>query len=264
MMEDIIVRPARAEEAEAIVALVRSGFDPDLLRFMIYGCDGIERYVAHQINAPAALADTVYLVAVAAERVVGCVELRMTADGIFLNYICTDPAVRGRGLAGRLLGESLGMVPRGPHGVMHLDVFESNRAAGEWYERLGFRRDWTTVWSDIPVGGAGEAVPARVSGYPQAKASQEAYGFSSFGLATPSGTYQVGCLGNDWFRVTQPELLADSAALSALHRFDSRRRILALIREDLMPGRLPAEAREIVRARRMSLDLDTLLGRFAD
>jgi len=98
-----------------------------------------------------------------------------------------------------------------------------------------------------------------ISGYPQAKICQERYGFSTLKLNTSGREYQVGCLGNDWFRVTQPEILADADALSTLHLFDGHRRILALLRDDRMPHPLPAGAREIVRSRRMSIDLEQLL-----
>ncbi|MRR34161.1 GNAT family N-acetyltransferase [bacterium] len=259
MTEKAEIRLATAQEAGRIVSLLRDSFTPRVRSAMIYSCSGVEEFVRQQIATPAALSDTRYLVAATGERILGCLELRRLSDALFLNYVCTNAEVRGKGLAKELLGDSIRLFRSPGHRDMYLDVFEDNLPAREWYERLGFRHDATSVWLDIPLTGGEADVQGMISGYPQARRCQETYGFSTFKLITSSMDYQVGCLGSDWFRVTQPEILADAEALSTLHLFDAQRRLLALMRDDRMPHTLPAGAREIVRSRRMTINLEQLL-----
>ena len=264
-MENAIqFRPARADEAGEIVALIRDSFSPEIRNAMIYGCPGMADFIGQQIKTAAGLSDTLYLVASAGDRVVGCVEMRWLPEALFLNYICTNPEARSKGLARRLLAESIRIARRDYHREMLLDVFEDNPPARTWYERLGFRYDYSTGWWDCPLPATVIPDNGRISGYPQAISSQERYGFSMFRLITVEREYAVGCLGSDWFRVTGAELLSDPQALALLHSIDGRRRVLALIPEQGLPEALPRDARRIVTARRMSMDLDRLLANLKD
>jgi len=264
MEHDIQIRLARTDEAGEIVSLIRGSFTPEIRNAMIYGCPGMERFIGRQIETPGGLSDTIYLVAVAGELIVGCVELRWLPEALFLNYICTRPESRSKGLARRILAESIRIVRRDHQREMLLDVFEDNLPARTWYERLGFRHDYSTQWWDCPLPATDLPVNGRISGYPHALASQEPYGFSMFRLVTTRQEYAVGCLGSDWFRVTGAELLSDPQALALLQRMDGQRRILALLPEQVMPEALPKDARRIVTSRRMSMNLDRLLTNLAD
>ncbi len=94
--ERIGIRSAIIEDAAGIVDVVRSGIDPRLIGATIYGCEGVEHYIRHQIAARELGADTVYTVACEKERVVGCVELRLKPREIFLNYISLLPEMRSK------------------------------------------------------------------------------------------------------------------------------------------------------------------------
>ncbi len=264
-MENAIqIRPARIDEAGEIVALIRGSFNPEIRNAMIYGCSGMEAFISRQIETPEGLSDTVYLVAKVGDLVAGCVEMRWLPEALFLNYICSSPEARSKGLARRLLAESIRIARRDHHREMLLDVFEDNLPARTWYERLGFRYDYSTQWWDCPLPVTDILVSGRISGYPHALASQERYGFSMFRLITCEREYAVGCLGSDWFRVTGPELLSDPQALAMLQRIDGQRRILALVPGQELPEALPRDTRRIVTSRRMSMDLDRLLANLAD
>jgi hypothetical protein len=204
------------------------------------------------------LADTVYLVAVYGNRLAGCAELRWAADALFLNYICTHPEARSKGLAKNILLESIRIMRTKYHREMRLDVFENNITAGRWYERLGFRHDYTTEWWDISSTNPCKSSSGKVSGFPQASACQENYGFSMFRVLTRSGAYSVGLMGNGWFRVTQPDILHDMEALSTLHELDGKRKILALFPERSGDDAILSDARLILKTRRMSMELDLL------
>jgi len=257
MNNDILIRPAQAGEAHLIAELIRGSFSPELQNAMIYGCHGIDRFISRQIEAPLGLSDTMYIVAIAQDLIIGCVELRWLQKALFLNYICTHPEARSKGLARRLLADSIMIARRDHHREMLLDVFEDNLPAKNWYERLGFQHDYATEWWDVPLPTISASFSGKVSGYPHALVNLEQYGFSMLKLITKDREYEVGIMGHDWFRVTQIELLSDPEAVAMLQSIDGKRRILAMIRKGsvLSPH---LETRRIVTSIRMSMDMDRL------
>ena len=254
------IRPAGPDDADAIVDVVRSGFSPAELDLMIYGCAGVQRFVALQIERTDGGSDTRYTVALDEERrVVGCVELRVSPSGVVLNYISVDPMRRASGVGRRMLLAALQALP-GRADVISLDVLERNTAASGWYERLGFERRSIAEWWSFPLGDAVAAngrPAAAFSGYPQAAVCHEAFGFSQVSLATSSGSYAVGRIGDRWLRLTDPAALSDPEVPPAL-------RHLAVDRILLIAGPAPIDAALAARAtlkqrtHRMTAGLDTV------
>ena len=227
------IRPATARDADGLVAVVRDGFDPAFQTTMTYGCSGMAQFVRDQLDLPAWFCDSRYTVAGVRERVVGGVDLRAAGGALVLNYISVHPEHRSGGLARRLLAASVEAFPAAGLGVMQLDVLATNRVARQWYERLGFRPASETHWWEVDLGDAPDAGAAVVvHGFPQAQAAHARFGFSQVRLAAPTGTYEVGRLGADWFRLTDAAALADAALLGALRWLDPRRRVLALLPPD--------------------------------
>lgn len=253
------IRRARVEDAGGIVAAVRSGIDPDLLGTMIYGCDGIDRFVEDQIGICECGADTAYTVAAAGDTIAGCVELRLMPGELFLNYISILPGYRSSGLGRRLLAEAILAANREEARAMSLDVLDHNRRARAWYERLGFEYRQSLVWWDVDLCGREGAPEALVCGYPQALAGQERFGFGQFRLVTPRGEYAVGLLGRDWFRLTQPEALADSSVASALSGLGRRRRVLAVVPDTARAGWHTGHGRIMAGSHRLHADINKLL-----
>ncbi len=258
MSDSLEIRLARVEDAGGIVAAIRSGFEPEILDMCIYGCSGIERYVRDQVYAQHLGGDTQYTVAVEGDTVAGCIEIRRLAESLFLNYISILPEYRAHGLGKRLLRAGL-QIARSPEKTrMELDVLEHNTIALNWYEGLGFRKEKTTIWWDLPLGGAADALPEKLVGYPQARACWDEFGFSQLTAQTPSGIYPIGLLGEHWFRLTVPAALTDPVLMAILRRLDGRRRILALLAEGELPAAVEANARQVARTQRMWIELDDL------
>jgi ribosomal protein S18 acetylase RimI-like enzyme len=256
MTDDIQVRLAIPVDASPIVEIIRQGFSPALLDCMIYGCAGISTYVEQQITLT--LADTFFAVAVSGRDILGCIELRLFPDTLFLNYIAVRPEVRGLGIGSRLLKYALEIVSRPVHRTMQLDVFEENRAALAWYERLGFdvieRRNWWEIQLAAP-----DDVPeiGYISGYPQAEICQREFGFSQFRFVTSGGEYTIGRIGNRWFRITQPSAVEDRAVLSMLSHLAPNRHVLAIV-----PGTLPqsiSHQKQLTQTCRMAVSLKGLI-----
>lgn len=264
MSPEIQIRSAREDDAAGIVKVIRDGFDPTLLRMFIYGCEGIDRYVRAQIRLRDAGCDMVYAVAYTGARIVGCVEMRRFPSELFLNYISILSDFRARRLGKSLLEFTIAASRTAGQTEMSLDVLDQNIVARAWYEKLGFTPRYATEWWDVPLPPAAEELPFQLSGCPQAELNQETFGFSKFRLTTSIGSYEIGRLGEEWFRVVRPEALTDPAVGTAFRRLDPSRRILALLKVEegtFFPPALPA--RQVAISRRMTAGLADLMERLA-
>lgn len=252
---EVEIQPARCEHARGITAAIRSGFEPTFLEGTIYGCAGIANFIATQISIPNQFADTVYTVAIEEDRVVGCVEMRRFPDKLFLNYISILPQFRAQGLGRQVLKSAINSSIQKGQTRIGLDVLEDNTRTIAWYRRLGFKSEHRVDWFVIENAATEEAIYGIVSGYPQAETCHAAFGFSAFYLATHSGTYRIGRINTDWFRITQPEALLDPSVLPSLHALDPSRRIFAIIDQNALPIALENQARRWVSIYRMSAGL---------
>jgi ribosomal protein S18 acetylase RimI-like enzyme len=226
---DIELRDAVAEDAAAIVGLIRSSFAPASLEMTIYGCEGIDDYVRALIEAEPRGADTRFTVAVANGAPVGVVEMRQLPDRLFCNYIAVSRDARSRGLGTALLGAGIAAARRPGQLMLELDVFDDNEPAIAWYRGLGFGESSRVEWRVLPPPGGDRASAAPVGGWAQALASQRAFGFSEVSIQGAVGGYTVGLLGREWFRLTDPAALEDPALGATLHTLDPERSLLALV-----------------------------------
>jgi ribosomal-protein-alanine N-acetyltransferase len=108
-----VIRPARAEDRDAIAAIQRSC--PDAAQWDPAGYD--------------------VSVAELESQVVGFLVTRLVADGeVEVLNLAVSPDYRRRGVAKALLGPLLNTV----HGDVFLEVREANFAARKFYQALGF------------------------------------------------------------------------------------------------------------------------------
>jgi hypothetical protein len=151
---------------------------------------------------------------------------------------------------------------------MSLDVLTENQQAIRWYNRLGFEDQEHSEWWDLgPCSslyrtgrylGTGAGF---VSGYPQASVSHREFGFSQFKVTTSEGDSIVGRLGENWFRVTRGEALADHAVFAALAALDPGRHVLAILPVGTLPKVVKRRARLIATMARKTVQLDLLTER---
>ena len=113
-MSEIEIRPARAEDRDAVAALLEAAALP---------ADGLDE----QFGEP-------YAVAVAEGRIVGAAGVEVYGDAGLLRSVAVDPAWQGHGLGRRLTEERLRWaVGRGLDAVYLLTT-----SAAEYFPRLGF------------------------------------------------------------------------------------------------------------------------------
>jgi ribosomal protein S18 acetylase RimI-like enzyme len=203
---------ARADQAERIVELIQQGFAPEFLSMTTMGCSGAAEYCRLQIQAQDRRSDSAYVVAMLDQQVVGGLELRVTVDTIFINYVAVSGEARGHGVASRLVREGVDMIRTPQHQWLRLDVLEDNTVARRWYEGLGFQVESTTDWHQLDCEGFANG-PVYVGGHPQSEVMQAHFGFSQLSITTSLGAYTLGKLGRKWLRVTNPALVSDPDAL---------------------------------------------------
>lgn len=242
------IRDAAPADAPAIARVLQSAFPPRTIELFIYGCAGIDRYIAAQIEAWPKGGDTAFTVAESDGAVAGFVELRVLPDRLFVNYIALADGARSSGLGPRLLEAAIARTRRPHHARMGLDVLADNTGARRWYDALGFSEDSRTEWWRLPLP-ASSAEPAQVIGLPQAAALQAAYGFSRVTVAG----HDIGLLGERWFRITDARVLSEGAAIAALRRLDPAREVLALVPPDTISA-----GDRVAITHRMSAALDAL------
>ena len=162
---------------------------------------------------------------------VGYTHGRLLEDSWHLNYIAVLPQQRGSGL-GRILFENWRKQRPVDVHRLSLDVEESNIAAVKWYERHGFVMDHATHIYETPLQPPAVAATQkransspgwRLENWPDAEAWQEAYGFSRFQLAHPSGKWDIGRLGPRYFQAWQ---LLPPAVHAVLYCLDASRSLL--------------------------------------
>ncbi|MBS1122387.1 MAG: Acetyltransferase family, partial [Deltaproteobacteria bacterium] len=169
------IRAAEPGDAAAIVAIIRAPFDPAVIETFIYGCSGIDRYIAATIEARDTTPDTRFFVA--GEPVSGAIEMRILPDCLFLNYIAVDGSARGQHVGTRLLRHAIDQLAHPTHARLSLDVLDSNHGARDWYAKLGMERVSRASWytGALPHGSSS---PATIGGLPQARVCQREFGFS--------------------------------------------------------------------------------------
>jgi ribosomal protein S18 acetylase RimI-like enzyme len=253
----IKIRYAEQRDVRRIIEIVNQGFDNVLLDAMIYGCKGIDKYLSYQFKLPQSLSDKVYIVAENSDGVIGFVEFRIYPDMLFLNYIGIDKSSRKNSLASYLLSQSELMIRKKCHKKMQLDVFFDNQVAKNWYEKIGFTSITSSNWLSVSFEAESRLKNSKISGFPQAILCSEKFGFSEFLLSTPIRTYNIGLLGDKWFRVTQSQIFHDPDALSGLKKLSSTRKILALCSDEDLDN-IPSHAEHFCRPIRMSISLDKL------
>lgn len=262
---EVAFRPARAADAEAIVALVRRGFTPDQMGLFIYGCSGIEEFVRHQIEAQAIGGESVSVVACQGERIIGCTESGKSPHAQYWNWLSVEPDCRKGGTAKRLLKAVTELALLPTQKDMIIDVLTENLVALHWYQRLGFQHQHYSQWWAVPLQRLSESHSSGcIKGFAHARVGRQAFGFSQFRAATRSAEHVVGWLGQDWFRVSSREAVSDPELSAALLSIDPSRRLLAILREGELPQHLESGAKLMATTTHMTLDLAALLRALKD
>lgn len=267
MMTGTRIRRATGADARAIVRLFGASFEPEFFALLHYATAQSHRYIAANIEGAAGRSSCQYTVAEEDRgHLLGACELRYRPAQLFLNYIAVSEAARGRGIGRALIQRGIGLLGEraSPQATFGLDVFDHNRVALQWYERLGLQAISSFAWYKIADPGAlstvarGGAGPYSVTGVAQAEIVHSHLGFSEFMVETADGpTTTVGRLGDAWFRLIETDVPLSPAVLPILRELDPARGVFLVAR----PSRNCAPGPTILSGHRLEAPLRTVLQR---
>lgn len=227
------LRPIPAAAMGQLVELHRAAFPAGQVACTIFAGKGVDRYLANLVAYPALQPDHELWGAWDGDRLLGYAHCRALAGSWHLNQIAVLPAAQGHGVGRLLWGRFVQSGRERSCPLLSLDVETGNTLAIEWYRRQGLQKDGTTWRWELPLRQDRTSPPngqISLSGWEQAQAWQEMYGFSQFSLSCGEQTWTVGRLGDRYFRIDRPLPEAVSAALADL---DPDRRLLLFTREPL-------------------------------
>ncbi len=257
MAQEWYIRKAGVQDAEKISRLIGDSFVPEQRSLFLYGCPGSGNYIKDLIAIQDHGGDSLFLVAVSGDELLGFVEVRRFVDSICLNYMATAEAARGLGVYKRLMKDALLLGKAEGYQKAFHDVFFGNTIR-EFHERIGYKITKTFLWlaTELPSG----ALPPRMVliGLPQANVIHSHYGFSQFGLTLSTGSFTVGRLNTAWFRTTTPALVNDRDALHSLKHLEPSRLLLSICEQEAI---LPADLgfRQVLGSYRLEGELDQIL-----
>lgn len=225
MLPETILRPARAEDSKAVAVLMREGVSEQVRRITILGSPYLARFIADELTRNK---NEEYVVCTVQEQVVGMCVWRQTDTVLHLNHLYLAQNVRGQGLGTALILDGVSRIRRAAQLTLSTDVFFDTPRTQAWYRSLSMRSEKHVHWiqTPLPLSTSNGERRCTISGLEEAATDHLRYGFSHVTLTTNSGSYQVGRLGPDLFRVSTFAILQDPAALQALARFDAERQLI--------------------------------------
>lgn len=256
-----IIRAASPDDSIAMAEVVRAAASPLMRETTILGGAGLDRFIRDQIASASA---NRFLVAEVGGHIVGMSAWRYEGEELFLNHLFVHPSVQGRRVGTWLWARGLAGLNTGAARTLSLDVYEDNTRAAAWYRSLGLEPVAQRIVMAVPIPSvsptADQAWSSTFLGPADHDYSQ--YGFSQFALSTQRAAYTIGRLGTDFFRITSSALLDDEAALAALHRLDSRRRLLCFDAPDRWEAIAGRGAVVLGRTIRLTIPVEQLAARF--
>jgi ribosomal protein S18 acetylase RimI-like enzyme len=228
-MRPEVIRELRVDDLPLVVEMVRDSFDSRRLPFMVYSQLGIVKFLSVPLQYPESSPDRYPVVLTDEEGVQGYADFRILDERVgFLSYICVKPQARGRGVATRLIDSFLSRFPE--LNELQLDVFNDNAPARRMYEKLGFKRKWSSSWitRSLPEPHGSCEIPALATSL----AAFALYGFCELEVLVDQGNVKVGLLGEALFKSPSVEAFDNDALWAALREvFPPAKCAFAVVRE---------------------------------
>jgi ribosomal protein S18 acetylase RimI-like enzyme len=250
-------RRANVSDAKAVADLIKESFSDYHVQKMIYGCNGIVKYLEDQLLISNEVNDASTFVAELNDDICAVAQFKRDPKNkiFYLNYICTKKLFRRQKLGPRLIKYSLDNESFAFDYVV-LDVFDNNTPAINWYIGLGFNKNEEKLWTLVDPADHEEGC-GYLSGLPQSNICYREYGFSQLSLTTSTGTYSIGLLGEKYYRLSSASVFKDSAAIALLKKFDNGREFL-LIGEKLIGAPDNYKINEFAKTLNMSVKKEIL------
>jgi len=206
------IRPMRLRDVDAVLAMLKTSFDPALVRYLTHTQSGARALLGSYLTQHYLVPSVVLMVL--AERdddPVGFAEFSQEGDSAHLSYVCVAEQSRGRGVATALI-ESF--VEAQQPGSLSLDVFTDNAPALKLYEKQGFEVQEEQVWSRRPLPGA--STPLALTSPLDSIAMHTLFGFCNLRTTYEGTQATLGWIGADVVRCYDTIAFRDDALLSSV------------------------------------------------
>ncbi len=203
-------------------------------RYTIVGCAGLENHIRDLIRGDHQPNST-FILCTDGGAACGVSEWRMTEGRVHLNHIFVISQRRGKGAGSMLLREGLRHFDPSGDALFSVDSFADNRRASDWYASLGLTPAFGRSWRVRPLPTAASLGDVHVDGLVEANQRHRQFGFSQITLEIDGKKYEIGRLGEEYFRTTSAAFLKTPAGLSALSRLDPQRKLLTILADDDEP-----------------------------
>lgn len=227
MSAQVQFRNIRPSDCSEVARLHLAVFPASDIRYTIYGCEGITRYLQALTRLEGIRTADVLLGAWEGDILVGYAHCKALTDTWHLNYIAVRPEYRGHKIGKELMRRWVKMGKGRSYKEVSLDVAHDNDQAIAWYRRSGLveteRQHIYSTTVTAPVSGQINTEGLEVMDWESAEAWQIAYGFSRFRVRYGEQCWTVGRLGNEFFRVTQR---LEPPLEKALFQLDASRQVL--------------------------------------
>ena len=224
-MDAIKIRPLFSKDTEKIPKLIQSGIRADIFPLTIYSSGKYKCFINDRMKQP----ETKFIGAYQKNSLLGYAEWRLNDEEIFLNNIYIHDRHRGLGIGTQLLEYGINHFSISTTKFFSLDVFDDNKKAKIWYERIGLEKQHVTYWQiskQKEFGMNKRLVHASVSNLKEADEQHAKYGFSMLRILTERANYEIGRITNGYYRIHQLEALSDDRLRLTLNEMDPHRQLL--------------------------------------
>lgn len=225
------IRNARVQDCDDIADIIKNSFPNHIIEKTIYCSKKITNFLNSRVvdETDNSLKMMIYEVD---NKIVGYIEFKIINNKAHLNYIVVSEELRGKSIGKQMLKKSLKHLPSEVKNI-ELSVFDYNKIAFDWYKSLGFNIINKFVWleSQLDLKDVKKNINPSITNYRRYLEDYEKFGFSYMFIHIDSKLFNVGILGEKYYKITDVELLLNKDFLNFLHELDINRHIFAIVKE---------------------------------
>ncbi|TDE29155.1 GNAT family N-acetyltransferase [Flavobacterium ranwuense] len=201
MMKEVHnIRPIQEEDIDAVVEVVREAFDSNYLIPSIYRCKGIRNFISSEINN--VFSPYRYFVYCVGEEIAGYAEYKiLKSSGVaFLNIIAVNNKYKNKGIGGILFKHTRDFFIKEGFCSIHLDVYETNFVALNWYTGFGFKKTSFNYFYKVGIDSENQKpFEFFVQNFAQYKVVNDVFGFYFLDISNASEDIRLGTIDGDLF-----------------------------------------------------------------
>ncbi len=196
MKEGYSVEELKKTDVPIVVDIVRTSFENDQLIPSIYRSKGIESFIKYELEN--IFSPYKYFVIRNEKIIVGYAEFKVVNDLAFLNIISVNRNHSNKGVGGALFFHCLNYFKLSGIEAIHLDVYNSNTVATNWYNKLGFKEISIVSFFKLELNNK-ILINKKftVQNYPQFRELENSFGFYFIELKSGNQDFRIGFINND-------------------------------------------------------------------